>query len=46
MEEDHVRASIVEAVNLAEVWDEVSELLAPACESSQGQDTIRRSGRH
>jgi hypothetical protein len=41
MEEDHVRASIVEAVNLAEVWNEVSELLAPACESSQGQDTIQ-----
>jgi hypothetical protein len=41
MEEDHVRASVVEPKDLPPIWDEVSELLGPACERSFGQDTIQ-----
>ena len=41
MEENRIAASIVDVNSLPEIWDEVSELLAPACESSQGQDTIQ-----
>lgn len=41
MEEDYVKASIVEPKDLPPIWDEVSELLSPACERSFGQDTIQ-----
>ena len=41
MEEDHVRASVVEPKDLPPIWDEVSELLGPACDRSFGQDTIQ-----
>jgi hypothetical protein len=41
MEEDHVKASVVEPKDLPPIWDEVSELLGPACERSFGQDTIQ-----
>jgi hypothetical protein len=36
-----VRASVVDQANLPAIWGAVSELLAPACERSQGQDTIQ-----
>ena len=38
---DGITASVVDQANLPAVWEEVSELLAPACERSQGQDTIQ-----
>jgi hypothetical protein len=41
MEEDHVKASVVEPKDLPPIWEEVSELLGPACDTSFGQDTIR-----
>ena len=41
MEEDHVRATIVEPKDLPPIWEEVSELLELACERSFGQDTIK-----
>ena len=42
MEEDgNVIAGVVEPKDLPEVWEEVSELLAPACDRSHGQDTIQ-----
>ena len=41
MEEDHVKASGVEPKDLAPIWEEVAELLGPACEHSFGQDTIQ-----
>jgi hypothetical protein len=36
-----VRAAVVDQANLPAVWDEVSELLALACERSHGQETIQ-----
>lgn len=43
MEEVHdgVAAFVVDQANLPDVWEEVSELLAPACERSHGQETIQ-----
>ena len=41
MEENHIRATIVEPKDLAPIWDEVSEFLEPACSTSFGQDTIK-----
>ena len=41
MEKDYIKASIVEPKDLPPIWDEVSELLGPACERSFGQDTIQ-----
>lgn len=35
-----IRASVVDQANLPAVWGDVSELLAPACERSHGQETI------
>jgi hypothetical protein len=41
MEKDHVKASIVEPKDLPPIWEEVAELLGPACERSFGQETIQ-----
>ena len=41
MEEDHVKATIVEPKDLPPIWEEVSELLELACDTSFGQDTIK-----
>lgn len=42
MEEDgNVIARAVDPKDLPGIWDEVSELLAPACDRSHGQDTIQ-----
>jgi hypothetical protein len=41
MEEDHVKASIVEPKDLPPIWEDVAELLGPACERSFGQETIQ-----
>ena len=41
MEKNYVKASVVEPKDLPPIWDEVSELLGPACERSFGQDTIQ-----
>lgn len=41
MEEDNVSASVVDLRDMPQIWGVVSELLAPACERSQGQDTIQ-----
>ena len=41
MEEDHVKASVVEPKDLPPIWGEVAELLEPACDTSFGQDTIQ-----
>jgi len=36
-----IRAVIVEPSQLPAIWDQLAELLAPACEKSFGQDTIQ-----
>ena len=36
-----IRANVVEPKDLPPIWDEVAELLGPACERSFGQDTIQ-----
>ena len=42
MEEDsNVLASVVETKDLPGIWDQVAELLQPACDRSHGQDTIQ-----
>jgi hypothetical protein len=41
MEKDHVKASIVEPKDLPPIWEEVAELLGPACDRSFGQETIQ-----
>ncbi len=41
MEEDHVKASVVEPKDLPPIWEEVAELLGPACDRSFGQETIQ-----
>ena len=41
MEENNIKASVVEPKDLPPIWDEVAELLGPACETSFGQDTIK-----
>ena len=41
MEKNYVKASVVEPKDLPPIWDEVSELLGPACDRSFGQDTIQ-----
>ena len=38
--EEHLRVSVVDANDLPPIWDEVAELLGPACERSFGQETI------
>ena len=39
--EESIRASVVEPKDLPPIWEEVSELLGPACDRSFGQDTIQ-----
>jgi hypothetical protein len=41
MDKDHIRANVVEPKDLPPIWDEVAELLGPACDTSFGQDTIK-----
>jgi hypothetical protein len=36
-----ITASVVEPQNLPVVWDDVAELLEPACDRSHGQETIQ-----
>jgi hypothetical protein len=39
--EERLRVSVVDPNNLPPIWDEVAELLGPACDTSFGQDTIK-----
>lgn len=39
--EENILASVVEPKDLPGIWDQVAELLQPACDRSHGQETIQ-----